>query len=102
MEKIKRISELLNSGGRLVGLGARSRQRSKVLDEVRAALPARLAQAVVSAGVEKGRLTIGVVGSVWASRIRYFGEPTRVRVGGVLGIELLDVRVRVVPSTTET
>ena len=100
MEKIKRISELMAAGGRLTGLNARSRQRSQVLDQVRAALPERLAQAVVSAGIENGRLTIGVVGSAWASRIRYFGEATRVKVGSGLAVKLLDVRVRVIPSAT--
>jgi hypothetical protein len=101
MEKTKSISELLK-GGRLMGLDTRARQRSKVLEQVRAALPSRLAQAVVSAGVEDGRLTIGVVGSVWASRIRYFCEPTRLKVSEMLGVQLLVVRVRVVPSALRT
>jgi hypothetical protein len=98
MEKTKKISELLNTGGRLMGLEARSRQRSKVVEEVRAALPCRLAQAVVSAGVEEGRLTIGVAGSVWASRIRYCSEATRTALIDKLGIQVLTVRVRVVPQ----
>jgi hypothetical protein len=98
MEKTKSISELLRARGRLVGLDQRVRERSRVLDEVRASLPARLAQAVVSAGVEEGRLTIGVVGSVWASRIRYLSEATRLTLSEKLGTRLLAVRVRVVPS----
>ena len=102
MEKIKNISELLKGGGRLMGLEVRTRQRSQVLDQVRAALPSRLAHAVVSAGVEEGRLTIGVVGSVWASRIRYFCEPTRLKVSEMLGVQLLVVRVRVVPPAIRT
>jgi Dna[CI] antecedent, DciA len=102
MEKTKSISELLKSGGRLVKLDARARQRSKVLDQVRASLPDRLAQAVVSAGVEENRLTIGVVGSVWASRIRYYCEPTRLKVSEMLGIQLLVVRVRVLPAAART
>jgi hypothetical protein len=102
MEKTKNIRELLNHGGRLMQLDARVRQRTKVLDQVRAALPSRLAQAVISAGVEDGRLTIGVVGSVWASRIRYFCEPTRLKVSEMLGVQLLVVRVRVVPAAIRT
>jgi hypothetical protein len=97
MEKTRKISDLLKSSRRLAGLDARSKHRSKVLDEVRAALPGRLAQAVVSAGVEEGRLTIGVAGSVWASRIRYASEATRVIVSEKLGTQLLTVRIRVVP-----
>ena len=97
MENTKKISDLLKTNGRLAGLNARSKHRSMVLDEVRAALPSRLAQAVVSAGIEEGRLTIGVVGSVWASRIRYASEATRVTLNEKLGMGLLTVRVRVVP-----
>jgi Dna[CI] antecedent, DciA len=102
MEKTKSINELLRVGGRLVGLNRRVRERSRVLEEVRASLPARLAQAVISAGVEEGRLTIGVVGSVWASRIRYFSEATRLTLSERLGTQLLVVRVRVVPTPQGT
>jgi hypothetical protein len=98
MGKTKNISELLKSGRRLLQLDARVRERSLVLDEVRASLPRRLAEAVVSAGVEEGRLTIGVAGSVWASRIRYFSEATRLALSEKLGTQLLVVRVRVVPT----
>ena len=47
-------------------LKARVQKRTLVVEYVRAALPARLALAVASAGIEQGRLTIGVVGAVWA------------------------------------
>jgi hypothetical protein len=101
MEKTRKISELLKDGGHLVRLNARSKHRSRVLEEVRAALPSKLAQAVVSAGVEQGRLTIGVASAAWASRIRYLCEPTRAKVGEVLGMDLRTVRVRVVPPSLE-
>ncbi len=67
------------------------------MEQVRAALPQRLAQAVASAGVEAGRLTIGVVGAVWASRLRYSAEVLRKRVAKATGQEILKVRIRVVP-----
>jgi hypothetical protein len=67
-----------------------------VVDQVRAALPARLAQAVASAGIDQGRLTIGVVGAVWASRLRYFTELVRQRVAGSMGTDIIAVKVRVV------
>jgi hypothetical protein len=70
-----------------------------VVEQVRAALPARLALAVASAGVDQGRLTIGVVGAVWASRIRYFTDAVRKKVSGSLGIEILVIRIRVVPPS---
>ena len=97
MEKTKKISELLKSNRRLAGLDVRAKQRSRVLDEVRAALPSRLAKAVVSAGVEEGRLTIGVTGSVWAARIRYASDTTRTVLSEKLGTQLQTVRIRVVP-----
>ena len=102
MEKTKKISELIKSNGRLAGLDVRTKHRSRVLDEVRGALPSRLAQAVVSAGVEEGRLTIGVAGSVWASRIRYASEATRMILSEKLGTQLLTVRIRVVPPPAGT
>jgi hypothetical protein len=68
-----------------------------VVEQVRAALPARLAQAVASAGIEQGRLTIGVVGAVWASRLRYLTETVRKRVASSIGIAITSVKVRVVP-----
>ena len=42
-----------------------------VVEQVRAALPARLALAVVSAGIEQGRLTIGVVGSLLSGNVLF-------------------------------
>jgi len=88
---------LSRTGNKLTALKNRSQQRAEVLEQVRAALPARLGLAVVSAGIDQGRLTIGVVGAVWASRLRYLTESVRKRVAGTSGIALLSVKVRVVP-----
>lgn len=98
MQKPKSLSELLARGGkRLSLLNVRSLERSQVLAQVHAALPARLAEAVVSAGLEQGRLTIGVVGAQWASRLRYSTEIIRTRVAESLGADIDSVRIRVVP-----
>lgn len=100
MQNPRSLSELLSgTGNRLSNLKSRSEERARVADEVRAALPARLAEAVVSAGFDGGRLTIGVAGAVWASRIRYFSDAARKRVAGALGLEILGVRIRVVPPS---
>jgi hypothetical protein len=85
------------TGHKLAALKIRSQERSLVVEQVRAALPAKLAQAVVSAGVDQGRLTIGVLGGVWASRLRYLTEAVRKQVAASTGIAILSVRVRVVP-----
>jgi hypothetical protein len=71
-----------------------------IVEQVRAALPDRLAEAVVSAGLEQGRLTIGVVGAVWASRLRYLTDSIRKRVGSSMGTAVLTVKIRVVPPLT--
>jgi hypothetical protein len=98
MQNSKSVSELLARGGkRLSLLKEKAAERSLVLDQVRAALPVRLAEAVVSAGMDEGRLTIGVVGAVWASRLRYSTEIIRKRVAKSAGLEILTVRIRVVP-----
>jgi hypothetical protein len=88
---------LSRTGNKLTALKIRSRDRVLILEQVRAALPARLAQAVASAGLEQGRLTIGVVGAVWASRLRYLTESVRKRVAESAGTHIVSVKVRVVP-----
>ena len=98
MQNSKSLSELLATGGkRLSLLQTRAAERSKIVEQVRAALPARLAQSVVSAGLDGGRLTIGVVGAVWASRLRYSKDAILKRVAKSLGKDVLTVRIRVVP-----
>jgi hypothetical protein len=98
MQNSKSLSELLARGGkRLSLLKDQSAERSKIVEQVRAVLPARLAESVVSAGLDGGRLTIGVVGAVWASRLRYSSDVIRKRVAKTLGKEVLTVRIRVVP-----
>jgi hypothetical protein len=103
MQNSKSLRDLLAAGGtRLLSLKVRSAERSKVLDQVRAALPPRLAEAVVSAGVHEGRLTVGVVGAVWASRLRYSVDIVRERVANSTGFNISSFRIRVVPPITET
>src|ERR1700683_5163158 len=98
MQNSKSLSELLARGAkRLSLLKDKAAERSKIVEQVRAALPARLAQSVVSAGLDEGRLTIGVVGAVWASRLRYSSDVIRKRVAKTLGKDVLPVRIRVVP-----
>ncbi len=98
MQNSKSLSELLARGGkRLSLLTTKAAQRSQIVEQVRAALPVRLAESVVSAGLEEGRLTIGVVGAVWASRLRYSTEAIRKRVAKSAGQDVLKVRIRVVP-----
>src|SRR6266704_1922029 len=98
MQNPRSVSDLLSrSGNKLTALKVRSQERSLVVEQVRAALPARLALAVASAGIDQGRLTIGVVGGAWASRLRYLTESIRTRVSASRGVVIVSVRVRVVP-----
>ena len=98
MRKPRTINEILmGSGARLTALRSQTNNRAAVLAHVCAALPPNLAKAVVSAGVGDGRLTLGVVGAAWASRLRYVTETLRKRVGESLGVEIRSVRIRVVP-----
>jgi Dna[CI] antecedent, DciA len=98
MQNSKSLSELLERGGkRLSLLKEKSAERSLVLEQVRATLAPRLAEAVVSAGIDEARLTVGVVGAVWASRLRYSIEIIRKRVSKASGVEILAVKIRVVP-----
>jgi hypothetical protein len=101
MQNTKRLSELLSvPGKRLASLKQRSVERSTLLIQVRAVLPPKLAGAVATAGVEGGRLTIGVAGAVWASRLRYMTDSLRKQVSASSGLEIQRVRIRVVPPGT--
>ena len=95
MKKSINIKELLGAG-RLKGLQARSRDRGDVLAHVRAALPPELEATVVTAGIEEGRLIVGVSGGAWASRLRYRAQALRERVAEALGREITSVRIKVV------
>jgi len=98
LQKPKSINELFSAGGqRLRTLKARAAARTRVLEHVRQALPQPLAETVVSAGFEQGRLTIGVAGAAWASRLRYAADMLRLRVGASMGIEISTVKISVVP-----
>src|SRR6266478_1393248 len=78
MQNPRSVSDLMSrTGNKLSALKVRSQERSLVLEQ-------------------GGRLTIGVVGAVWASRLRYLTESVRKGVGRS-GIPILTVRVRVVP-----
>ncbi len=99
MKKYNNINELLESaGGRLMSLRSRSRERCEVLSHVRAALPAEFEGRVMSAGIEEGRLTVGVAAGAWATRLRYRTEALRKHVAGTLGKSIHSVRIKVVQS----
>jgi Dna[CI] antecedent DciA-like protein len=51
----------------------------------------------VTAGIELGQLTIGVIGASWASRLRYHADTLRQRVGESMGVDIHRVRIKVVP-----
>jgi hypothetical protein len=92
------IKELLTGGNKhLTALKSKTRERSLVLTHVCSALPPQLAAAIVTAGIELGQLTIGVVGASWASRLRYLTDTLRKRVGESMGVEIHRVRIKVVP-----
>jgi len=99
MQKPKSIRELMGvRGQRLTALKAQNDARKRVMEQVCAALPPNLAKVVVSAGIEKGRLTIGVAGAPWAARLRYVTDGLRLRVADTLGVEIQSVRIKVLPA----
>lgn len=101
MQNTKRLSELLSvPGKRLASLKHRSIERSSLLLQVRSKLTPKMAESVTSAGVEAGRLTIGVVSAVWASRLRYATDTLRKQVSASSGLEIQQVRIRVIPPGT--
>jgi hypothetical protein len=101
MQNTKRLSELLAvPGKRLASLQRRAGERTSILTQVKTALIPKLAAVVSTAGLEEGRLTIGVTSAAWASRLRYSTEAIRKRVAQSSGIDIQRVRIRVVPPST--
>jgi hypothetical protein len=98
VKKLKTINELISGGGkRLSDLKAKAQARNLAFEHVCAALPWPLARNVVSAGLEHGQLTIGVAGAAWAARLRYVTEALRAQVGSSMRVDILKVRIKVVP-----
>ncbi len=98
MHKPKSINELLRIGGkRLSDLKTKSLERNVALEHVKAALPPKLADAVMTAGIEEACLTLGVAGAPWAARLRYVTDDLRTRVGTSMNVELQKVRIKVIP-----
>jgi hypothetical protein len=96
LRKSSDIKGLFEGGSeRLTSLKHRVRERSRVLDEVLAALPSELAAAVATAGITEGTLVLGAVSAAWATRLRYSTDTLRERVGGALGVDISKVRIRV-------
>jgi hypothetical protein len=99
VRKPKDIKRLFEGGSdRLTSLKARVLARSRVLDQVIAALPEEVAPHVATAGMEQGVLIVGAVNAAWATRLRYLTEMLRLRVGQALGVEIERVRIRVVTT----
>jgi hypothetical protein len=99
MQKPKSIRELMGvRGQRLTALKTQNDARKRVMEQVCAALPPNLAKVVVTAGIEKGRLTIGVAGAPWAARLRYATDGLRLRVAATLGVEIQTIRIKVLPA----
>jgi hypothetical protein len=98
MQKPKGINELLKSGGkRLSSLREGLVARDATLRQVCAALPVELARAVVTAGIQEGKLTIGVAGAAWAARLRYSTETLRSHLTRSAGTHIVSVHIKVIP-----
>lgn len=96
MKKAKCVSELITHNSKTLSiLRQRLDERERLLTRVRAATPARLAQQVVSAGLEEGVLTLGATSPSWASRLRYVVPEISAGLGEELRIKR--IRIRVIP-----
>jgi hypothetical protein len=97
MRKSKDIKGLFEGGSeRLTSLKRRVHERSRILEQVIAALPDELAATVASAGIDRGVLTVGAVSAAWATRLRYQTDILRRRVGAASGVDIVRVRIKVV------
>jgi len=100
MQKSKSVSELIqHSSKTLSQLRKRLDERGKLLLQVRAALPPRLVEYALSAGLQDGVLTLGTDSAAWASRLRYVAPELIDKFRLDYGVKVERVRVRVVHSS---
>lgn len=97
MQYPKSISELLRLRHKgLNDLERGVRERQATLNQLKTLLPPHIAAKIATAGLDGGRLSIGVASAAWASRLRYMAPELRQSLGQALGIRIDSVRIRVV------
>ncbi len=97
MQKTKSVSELLGGSSKaLRELRLRLDERSELLLRVRSALPPALVSHVDSAGLERGRLTLGTASAAWASRLRYVKQELSERLFADYGLQIDSVKIKIV------
>lgn len=97
MQKSKSLSELIGSSSKVLSeLRKRLDERSQLLLQVRATLPAPLVGFVISAGLVDGQLTLGTGSATWASRLRYVMPKVLPVLLAEHGLKIDKVKIRVV------
>lgn len=98
MQKLKPIKALFEMPGKALRDIAQARtRRAEILTEVLRHLEEPLRAQVMSAGLARGRLTLGVTSAAWASRLRYRTAALRALVSAACGEPIARVRIRVLP-----
>ena len=101
MQKSKSVSELIQHSSKALSvLRQRLDERGRLLLRVRAILPARFVEYVLSAGYQDGVLTLGTESAAWASRLRYVAPQLIVKFQADYGVSVEKVRVRVIQSSS--
>ncbi len=80
-------------------LAALRARRSQILATVLRHLEEPLRSQVVTAGLTRGRLTLGVASAAWASRLRYRTSALRGLISADTGEPIARVRIRVLPPS---
>ena len=97
MQKTKSVSELLRGSSKaLRELRLKVDERSQLLLQVRSILPPALVSHVESAGIERGRLTLGTLSAAWASRLRYVTSDLRKRLNADYDLAIDSVKIKIV------
>ena len=97
MQKTKSVSELIGGSSKaLRELRLRLDERSQLLLQVRSVLAPSLVSHVESAGLERGRLTLGTASAAWASRLRYVTSELRERLNADYQLTIDSVKIKIV------
>ncbi len=101
MQKTKSLSELIGGTSKALSqLREKLDERSRLLLQVRAAMPPPMVAFVLSAGLKDHVLTIGTGSAAWASRLRYVTPQLLQRLNDDYQMGIEKVRVRVVRSAS--
>ncbi len=97
MPNPRQLSEVLKSGARLRHISQRARAAVALREQVRTALPPRLAAHITGATQRRQELVLAVDSPAYCARLRFESPRLRAALAQATGLEFARISVRVQP-----